>query len=359
LLCLDKEAFQSVLRTSPEATLAILDTVTERLQNTESMLRHHEKLSALGTLAAGLAHEINNPSAAIQRSAEQLKELLPELSKASEKLTNVFQGDEKRRHLERLRDRLAEAQPMTLDGLEQSDREAKLEAWLESVGVDEAWRFVTPLVTTGWTTAELVPLQGELTSDDWFTVICWLAYASDARELVAEVAQASERISSIVESVKDFTYLDQAPEQVVDIHKGIEDTLVILRHKIGDGILIKKEFASDLPRVEGFGSELTQVWTNLIENAVDAMNGEGTLTLKTLNQPDGVQVCVCDDGPGIPEGEQQRIFEPFYTTKAPGVGTGLGLHLVYNVVVQRHNGSVELESEPGRTCFMVTLPTTS
>lgn len=359
LLRLDKEAFQSVLRSSSEATLAILETVTERLQNTEAMLRHHEKLSALGTLAAGLAHEINNPAGAIERSADQLGELVLELTGASERVGHVTQTEDQRAELERLRERSTAARPVSLDGLEQSDREAELEDWLESVGVDEAWRFVRPLVAHGWAPEDLTSTPGVFEGENLTLVVSWLAQVSEARDLTSEVAQAAERISSIVQSVKDFTYLDQAPEQVIDLHKGIEDTLVILRHKLGDGILIKKEFETDLPRVEGFGSELTQVWTNLIDNAIDAMDGEGTLTLRTSRHPEGVRVSICDDGPGIPRGQRERIFEPFYTTKPPGVGTGLGLHLAYNVVVQRHKGSIEVESEPGRTCFKVTLPSTA
>ncbi len=357
LLRIDKGSFHSVLRSSSEAALTILDTVTERLQNTELMLRHHQKLGALGTLAAGLAHEINNPAGAIQRAAEGLAELVVELPDAGRRVGALVAADEGRQELERLMAVLAEGRTVTLDSLERSDREEELQAWLESQGVEGAWRMAGSLVSGGWTPADLAPAAEVFGQEELQAIVHWLAQTSEALALTEEVAHASGRIASIVQSVKDYTYLDQGPEQVVDIHQGIEDTLVILRHKMGDGIVVKKEYAEGLPRVEGFGSELTQVWTNLVDNAIDAMEEEGTLTLTTGVTRGGVEVMVCDDGPGIPPEHADRIFEPFYTTKGPGAGTGLGLHLVYKIVVQRHKGSIEVESEPGRTCFRVTLPT--
>lgn len=356
LLCLDKHAFQSVIRSSPEAALAILDTVTGRLRDTESMLRHHEKLSALGTLAAGLAHEINNPAGAIQRTAEQLGGLVVSLTRAGHRVGALAGEGVRRQLLERMLRGLAESAGETLDSLARSDLEAELEHWLGEAGVNDAWELAGPLVAVGWTREDLAPLATAFDEQEMDAVLRWLAQSAEAANLTAEVAQAAARISTIVQSVKDYAYLDQAPEQVIDVNQGIEDTLTILRHKLGDDIAVVKDYARDLPRVEGFGSELTQVWTNLVDNAIDAMGGQGTLTLVTRPCREGVEVKVCDDGPGVPAEQQDRIFEPFYTTKPPGVGTGLGLHMVYNIVVQRHKGSVELESEPGRTCFTVKLP---
>jgi signal transduction histidine kinase len=356
LLRLDKESFQSVLRSSPEAALAILETVTGRLRDTESMLRHHEKLSALGTLAAGLAHEINNPAGAIRSAAEDLKQKVVSLPEAGYQAFAVASDPETQRALEELGERLQESKRIALDSLERSDREADIEAWLEAAGVEEPWAMVGPLVAGGWTQQELATAMDAFGPESVGSVVEWLAQVTEAVALTSEVAQASERISSIVQSVKNYAYLDQAPEQVIDINQAIEDTLVILRHKLGEGIEVKKNFAEDLPLVEGLGSELTQVWTNLVDNAIDALEGKGTLTLETMRCREGAEVRICDDGPGIPAELKDRIFEPFYTTKAPGVGTGLGLHMVYNIVVQSHEGSVTVESEPGRTCFTVKLP---
>lgn len=356
LLRLDKGSFQAVLRSSPEAALAILDTVTGRLRDTQSVLQHHEKLSALGTLAAGLAHEINNPAGAIQSAADQLNRLALELAKVSDHLAAAGSTRERRAELDRLRAGLAKYQHQNLGSLERSDQEQELETWLSKAGVAEAWEVVGPLVAAGWRASDLFRTAEIFPAGEVDSVVRWLAQASETLELIGEISQAARQISSIVESVKNYSYLDQAPEQVVDIHAGLEDTLVILRHKLREGIIVERDFAPDLPRVEGFGSELTQVWTNLVDNAIDALDGRGTLTLITRPVEDGVQVRICDDGPGIPDEHRNRIFEPFYTTKPPGSGTGLGLHMVYNIVVQRHKGSVDIESEPGRTCFIVTLP---
>jgi signal transduction histidine kinase len=165
-----------------------------------------------------------------------------------------------------------------------------------------------------------------------------------------------ERISAIVRAVKDYSYLDQAPIQDVDLREGLENTLVILAHKIKGGIRIKREYATDLPRIEAYASELNQVWTNVIDNAIDAMNGEGEIRLKASIQDAHAVVEICDTGPGIPPEVQRRMFEPFFTTKPPGIGTGLGLHISYNIVVQRHGGRIEVSSQPGETCFKVILP---
>lgn len=356
VLRLEQDAFQSVLRSSPEAALAILDTMTGRLRDTESVLRHHEKLSALGTLAAGLAHEINNPAGAIQSAADQLSSSILDLAASGPRLEGIWSDPEKGRRALALLDNLArgEAQPIT--GLERSDREAQMEEALESAGVPDAWRFVGPLVAAGWTAADLQPLQKKLGAAHLQVVTEWLAQAAEALTLTEEIGQAARRIGSIVQSVKSYAYLDQAPEQVIDVNKSLEDTLVILRHKLADGVHVDRQFSDALPRVEGLGSELTQVWTNLLDNAIDAMEGQGNLALITRPSDGGIEVLVCDDGPGIPDKHLDRIFEAFYTTKGPGEGSGLGLHMVYNIVVQRHGGSVEVESEPGRTCFRVWLP---
>jgi len=170
------------------------------------------------------------------------------------------------------------------------------------------------------------------------------------------VQSGAELISELVKAVKTYSYLDQAPIQRVDIHDSLENTLIILKHKLKTGVTVKREYAPDLPQIDAFGSELNQVWTNLIDNAIDAMGGKGEITLRTYARGDNVIVEIADNGPGIPQEIQQRIFEPFFTTKGPGIGTGLGLHIVYNIVVDKHYGQITVMSKPGETCFQVTLP---
>jgi signal transduction histidine kinase len=184
----------------------------------------------------------------------------------------------------------------------------------------------------------------------------WLASGCLVYGLLGEVRQSAGRISQIVKAVKSYTYLDQAPIQEVDIHEGLENTLVMLQHKLKSGVNVDRQYAHDLPRIEAYASDLNQVWTNIIDNAIDAMHGQGELVLKTYAKEDQVVVEIWDSGPGIPEDIQPRIFEPFFTTKPPGSGTGLGLNIAYDIVVNKHHGEIHLTSHPGETCFQVVLP---
>ena len=187
-------------------------------------------------------------------------------------------------------------------------------------------------------------------------IAAWLSSGSSAYGLLNEVQSSAQRISEIVKAVKTYSFLDQAPVQQVDIHEGLENTLVMLRHNLKTGVTVKKEYDLNLPRIEGYGSELNQVWTNIIDNAISAMDGHGELTIKTYMQDTNVIVELADNGPGIPPDVQARVFEPFFTTKGPGIGTGLGLHIVYNIIVDKHHGHVKVNSRPGYTCFQITLP---
>jgi signal transduction histidine kinase len=321
-------AVRELLGAGPDVALAIIRTAVSRLREMESTLREREKLAALGTLAAGLAHELNNPAAAAARAVPRLAEAID----AAEKLTHPDpaprppQGaDPPRSSLERA-DRIDEVARLTGD----PDRAAAL-------------------VDVGWTASALRELPPEM--------LAWLAARSATRQLLDEVSLAVGRISEIVGAVKGYVYLDQRPVQRVDVRTGLEQTLIILRHRLKDGIEVRRELAADLPEIEALGSELNQVWTNLIDNAIDAMDEAGTLTVRAEADPesDGVRVSVCDTGPGIPDDIRPHLFEPFYTTKPPGKGTGLGLHISHTVVA-RHGGRIEVASATGETCFVVTLP---
>jgi signal transduction histidine kinase len=362
--------FRDLLATRPQATLAILRTVTARLRNTEVMLRQNEKMAALGTLSAGLAHELNNPAAAASRSVAQLRDTLVEWQRAAAELAALSLDARQKETINRLRAEMATraAAPVKLDPLARSDRESAMQEWLEARGVDDAWQFAPTLVTFGWDIAALDKLGSEFGAAVG-TVARWLGVGCAVYGLLDEVGASAARVSEIVKAVKSYSYLDQAPIQQVDVHEGLENTLVILKHKLKNGVQVTRDYAPDLPLIEAHGSELNQVWTNIIDNAIDAMypqrpsseletlgmESNGTLRLRTYRSGDHVVVEITDNGLGIPPEIKDRIFEAFFTTKPPGIGSGLGLHISYNII-EKHRGRVKVDSKPGETTFQVTLP---
>jgi signal transduction histidine kinase len=322
------------------------------------MLRQNEKMASLGTLAAGLAHELNNPAAAARRAVDQLKGCLDAWGKARTEMGSLDFDQEQLELVASLRDRIASSAPAAAgdDPLERSDREAELQTWMEDRGVEDAWDLAPTLLARGWSLEELQGTADRFLPTQLPVVLRWLSIGSNVYGLLGDANVSLERISAIVRAVKDYSYLDQAPIQDVDVQEGLENTLVILAHKLKGGVRVRKEFSSNVPRIEAYASELNQVWTNIIDNAIDAMTGQGEIFLKTSVEDDDVVVEICDTGPGMPPDVQQRIFEPFFTTKPPGVGTGLGLHISYNIVVQRHGGRIDVDSHPGGTCFKIKLP---
>lgn len=351
------DAFHKVLSRNPSAALDILKTVSQRLRQNEALLRQSEKMAALGTMSAGLAHELNNPAAAVRRSARQLESTLMDWIGLTGDLARANLTPHQLKIVEELEEKMRSkpSERSALDPMAQSEREGALQAWLEQRAIENAWELAPALVSAGWDVATIGALQNEFAPEILGTLVRWLAAGCTAHALLEEIGMASERLSEIVQSVKAYSYLDQGPVQEVDIHQGLENTLVILRHKMKEGITVKREYAPDLPRIEAHGSELNQVWTNILDNAVDAMQGRGEVILRTCKDGDKVQVDIQDNGPGIPPEIQKRIFEPFFTTKPPGLGTGLGLHIAYTIV-NNHNGRIRLTSEAGKTCFQVTLP---
>jgi signal transduction histidine kinase len=308
--------------------------VLGRLRSTESLLRQREKLAALGTLSAGLAHELNNPAAAIRRSAGALADAI----EAREALPDPG------RHVE------PPAGRAPLDALARADA---IDDLAQATGDDEQ---AAALVNAGFTLDDLQPALAGLDEDGKRGALAWIAADAAIHSLIREVQLGANRIGEIVGAVKAYAYLDQAPVQRVDVNRGLQDTLLILAHRLKEGVSVQRELATDLPEIEAYGSELNQVWTNIIDNALDAMGGRGELLVRTeVLESSEVEVTICDSGPGIPREVQERIFEPFFTTKAPGVGTGLGLHISHNVIA-RHGGRLTVESEPGRTCFRAVLP---
>jgi signal transduction histidine kinase len=358
LLVISQVAFQTLLSCNASAPLRILHTVTSRLRSTESALIQNEKMAALGTLAAGLAHELNNPAAAIRRSAAQLGDALAERGRLEARLHSLATDPPQRESLAAMQEEIVErkATAPVYDPLALSEQEDELQEWLEDHGVGEAWELAPVLVSSGWDSNELERLAEPFSPAQLPVVVRWLGATSSVYGLLEEVGQSAETMSEIVKAFKTYSYLDQAPIQDVDVVESLENTLVLLRPRITAGVDITRDYADDVPRIEAYGSELNQVWTNLIDNAIDAIAGQGELTLRAFTAESVVTVEVIDDGPGIPPEIQPRIFEPFYTTKAPGVGTGLGLHIAYNIVVHKHRGQLQVASKPGETCLRVVLP---
>jgi len=323
------DTIRELLGAGPDVALAVIRTAVARLRAMESELREREKLAGLGTLAAGLAHELNNPAAAALRSVNALDRAVA----AAETRPHPVPPP-----------RPPEGTEPPRTALERADRIAEIERFAPDAEDASA------LVEVGWTPEALAEVPAD--------AIPWLAADASVRQLLGELEMALTRIGEIVAAVKGYTYLDQAPVQRVDVRIGLQQTLVILRHKLKE-IEVTTAFADDLPEIEAHGSELNQVWTNIVDNAADAMNGRGALSIIAEPEPEagaiGVRVTICNSGPEMPDEARKRIFEPFYTTKEPGKGTGLGLHISHQVIAQ-HGGRIEVESEPGRTCFTVSLP---
>jgi signal transduction histidine kinase len=358
VLRIPKEAFEQLLQSSTTATMAVLHWVMSRLTQNESLLHQQEKMAALGTMSAGLAHELNNPAAAAQRSAAQWKD------SQSRWLTLTHQIESaalQQGQMDWLNDFIRETthrfeSPLKLDALERIDRVDQLQTWLETNGVESAWELAPAMINFGWEVEALEKLKSILSPSLFTLSTQWLGMCCLMMGLLSEVLQTTERISQIVHAVKSYTYLDQAPLLEVDVHEGLENTLVILQHKLKKGVAVKREYATDLPRIQAYASELNQVWTNIIDNAVDAMHGKGEIKIKTYEQDGRVIVEITDNGPGIPQEIQSRIFEPFFTTKAPGHGTGLGLHISHDIIANRHRGQLAVRSKPGQTKFRAALP---
>jgi signal transduction histidine kinase len=354
-LRIPQEAFENLLASSPTAALAVLHWVMARLTQNESLLHQQEKMAALGTMSAGLAHELNNPAAAAQRSASELGRALVKWQLLTHQIESTAFEKNQTQWLDQLmKDATRRFEsPVKLEALEKIDLVDQLQAWLEAEGVESAWEVAPALVNFGWNVGSLEVLKE---SDLFGLSVQWLSVGCVMMSLVSETREATERLSQIVKAMKSYTYLDQAPLLEVDVHEGLESTLVILQHKLKQGVTLKREYSPDLPRIQAYASELNQVWTNILDNAIDAMNGKGEIVLRTYAEDKHVIVEITDHGPGIPKEIQSRIYEPFFTTKPPGKGTGLGLHISHDIVANRHHGLLLVESCPGETTFRVVLP---
>lgn len=356
VLPISREVFERTLVANPTAMLALLRTVIRRLQGAESRLVQHQKMAALGTLAAGLAHELNNPASALVRSVQQLHDIIGEWERRAGDLgASGLHGDMLPILAALQQDIESHAgDAVWLDAVTRSDREEAVQEWLDERHIAESWKLAPQLVDVGWDLELLGQLQDFVPTDRLPAVLRWLAAGQSVYRLLHEMTASARTISEIVAAVKSYTRLDEAPVQEVDIHEGIDQSLTILRYKLR-GIKVSREYDCCVPPIMALASELNQVWTNLIDNAADAMDGEGHLRIRTALERGTVVVEFSDTGPGIPPGAQARLFEPFFTTKEPGKGTGLGLNISYNIV-RKHHGEITVDSRPGQTRFVVSIP---
>ncbi len=349
--------FNEMLTVAPELAQRLIGVMSDRIRESTKLDVQREKLMALGKLSAGLAHELNNPAAAIGRSSAALRETLDALRFAGLRVSHHTLTDEQTQFIDHSEQELIERLEQTHvpDPVADSDREDSISNWLDQHGVKDAWE-LAPLLSEAHT--EIARLEdgykilGPAAFPD---VISRVVRRLTAYRLLAEIENGSKRISELVRSIKEYSFMDQAPEQEVDIHLGLESTLTMMNHVLKHGIEVVRDYDKSLPPICARGSELNQVWTNLIDNAASAMKGKGELRIRTARENDRVLVEIRDNGPGIPANIQTRIFEPFFTTKPMGEGTGLGLDMVRRIV-SSHHGDIQVQSQPGDTRFQIRLP---
>ncbi|HWN99493.1 MAG TPA: ATP-binding protein [Blastocatellia bacterium] len=350
--------FPELLQRMPILAKRLVGIMSDRVREMTTANQQQDKLMALGKLSAGLAHELNNPAAAATRAANDLIVTLAELRAADLRLCRHELTTEQEDALRAFEDVAIEhtATTVHLNSLEQSDREDLVATWLEDHGVGDPWKLSGNLVEAGIDAAGLQRISDVLEKDAFDDVLTRVNAQLAAAKLASEIKAANTRISELVGAIKEYSYMDQASVQEVDVHKALETTLLILKYKLRKkSIVLTRDYAEALPHIKAYGSELNQVWTNLIVNAVDAMPEGGTLKVRTKREPTDVLVEIRDNGTGIPADLGSRIFEPFFTTKPVGEGTGLGLDTVARIV-RKHRGNIRFESKPGDTCFQVRLP---
>ena len=346
-----------MLAGSPEVGQRLVGEMADRVRGDVRLEQQREKMMALGRLSAGLAHELNNPAAAVRRTAAALSTRLTKQTAIVMNLVRLDMADEEIAVMEHLRQLARDRESAHLSPLERSECEDDLTAWLENHGVQDAWEIAGMFVDAGLTVEDLDTFAGQAPGAILGDALVWVGCGLGVDRMVGEITSSADRISELISSVKIYSHMDRSSDhKPTDVRDGLDNTLTIFGHKLKQkNIRLVRRYQEDLPEIPANMGELNQVWTNLIDNAVDAMADGGELTIEVRSDPWCVDVSVIDDGPGIPDAVRARIFDPFFTTKAVGEGTGLGLDIARRIV-STHQGQIDVRSRPGRTELRVRLP---
>ncbi len=347
--------FPELVQKMPELTKRLVGLMSDRIRETTRFEQQRDRLAGLGKLSAGLAHELNNPASAAKRAASQLRDMLMKIKNASHELGRRNLTDAQRAEIEKLEISFTQSDQPPPDALTISDLEDQVDSLLRSHGQNDLWQLAADLARKNVKPEILESLFAVLDADTARAALVRIAASVEIANLLHEIESSTSRISDLVCAIKEYTYMDQSPVQNVDIVKSLETTLTILNHKLKRGVVVQRDYQRIPLLVNSFGSELNQVWTNIIDNAIDAMGGKGALRVRTYRDDGCVVVEIADNGPGISSDVKPHIFEPFFTTKGVGEGTGLGLDTVQRIV-KKHRGNIQVDSKPGDTRFQVWLP---
>jgi signal transduction histidine kinase len=355
ILSLPTSLFPELAQKMPELVKRLVGIMTDRVREATRIEQQRDRLASLGKLSAGLAHELNNPAAAAKRAAAQLRDTLHRIKEASHDLGRRELTATQKAEIEKLESSFTRQSSPPPDALTVSDLEEQIDSLLRSHGQNDLWQLSAELAQRGVKPEALESLFENLDAGSARAALVRIAASVEIASLLNEIESSTSRIADLVRAIKEYTYMDQAPVQNVDVVKSLETTLTILNHKLKRGVTVQRDYQPVPFLVNSFGSELNQVWTNLIDNAIDAMNGKGELRVRTYRDNGCVVVEIADNGPGISPEIRAHIFEPFFTTKGVGEGTGLGLDTVQRIV-RKHKGSIQVNSKPGETRFQVSLP---
>jgi signal transduction histidine kinase len=347
--------FPDLIQKMPVLTQRLVGLMSDRIREVTRMEQQRDRLASLGKLSAGLAHELNNPASAAKRAASQLRHILTKIRNASVELGRRALTPAQKAEIEKLEVSFTQPDVVPPDPLTMSDLEEQIDSLLRSHGQNDLWQLAADLARRNIKPSVVESLFANLEGDTARAALVRIAASVEVASLLHEIESSTSRISDLVGAIKEYTHMDQAPIQNVDIVKSLETTLTILNHKLKQGVVVQRDYQGVPLLVNSFGSELNQVWTNLIDNAIDAMRGKGELRVRTYRDDDCVVVEIGDNGPGIPAEVEAHIFEPFFTTKGVGEGTGLGLDTVQRIV-KKHRGNIQVISSPGNTRFQVWLP---
>jgi signal transduction histidine kinase len=347
--------FPDLVQKMPELAQRLVGLMSDRIRETTRREQQRDRLASLGKLSAGLAHELNNPASAAKRATSQLRDVLKKIRDASHALGSRDLSPEQKAEIEKLETAFVQSNEVPPDALTISDLEEQIDSLLRSHGQNDLWQMAADLARKNVQPEALESLFAILDPDTARAALVRIAASVEVATLLDEIESGTSRISDLVRAIKEYTYMDQTPLQNVDIVKSLETTLTILNHKLKHGVVVERDYQKIPLLVNSFGSELNQVWTNLIDNAIDAMGGEGKIQVRTYRDDNCVVVEIADNGPGIPPDVRSHIFEPFFTTKGVGEGTGLGLDTVQRIV-KKHRGNIQVSSKPSDTRFQVWLP---